>query len=623
MTADNPLPDACALLVLAIPLVLSAGALLARLSISDRSLRRVVAPGLGLSLWLLAVATIARSRQAFVPGLFFGTLAVAAIGTAAILWPSVWRQDHPTRLRSLLRALRLALFVVAVVVLILPATRHFFSDEVGPVGHMGDVSKLQNGHYPPRFTIFPQFEFRYHYGFDIFAAMLSGLFRTDASDAIDLATVLLWAYTAYAAAHLGRRLTASKYGIVPAAMMLFAGGLPFHCPTAKTFSEQVTNNCTVEGFSVNPGISAYFFQHPFGLGIPLTLTILLVLSDRKEVRAGRYLALGLLLAALFLAQFPLFLGVSASLFVSEGYVGGRLVLRRVVCIAATLAVVALVAKHLGGFLAPGPSNLGGLLELHFGIVDTLAGTLEWHARSYGLLLPLGIVGLHFLRRERLMIALLALGALAVPNLFRYRLSWDIVKFATIAELSFGLAASALIAHFLTTPWMGWAQGLAARSTAAVLAFACIAAGIAFHAVLWLDMTPIRRSLLSRPREATESEIIARSYLRRHAGATELVYSRQSTSASYFQVGLNTPWLLEKEGFGFGPELTEPRRRLLRSLPRDLASYTQEGIRWFVIEKSDRHLREPASEWLRRREVDKVLELEDGLMILRAKRFPRR
>ena len=151
-------------------------------------------------------------------------------------------------------------------------------------------------------------------------------------------------------------------------MMLFAGGLPFGCETARTFSEQVTNNCTVEGFSVNPGISAYFFQHPFGLGIPLSLTILLVLSDRRDARPGRYVALGILSTALFLAHFPLFLAVTASLLVSEGFVGRRFVPRRSLAIAATLMLVALAARRLGGFLAPGPSTLSGLLEHHFGIV---------------------------------------------------------------------------------------------------------------------------------------------------------------------------------------------------------------------------------------------------------------
>jgi hypothetical protein len=620
---DNPLPANCAYLALAIPLVLAAGAVLARYAISDRSLRRVVAPGLAVAIWLVAVAAVARSRQAFVPGLVYGTFATAAIGAAAFALPGVWQGDHPIRLRSLLRGHRLAIFVIAVAVLIYPATRYFFSDEVGPVGHLGDVSQLQNGHYPPRFSIFPQFEFRYHYGFDVFAAMLSGLFRTSAAGAIDLATVLLWSYTAFLAAHLGRRFTASKHGILPAALILFAGGLPFHCSPGLSFSEQVTDNCTVEGFSLNQTVSAYFFQHPFGLGIPLTLTILLVLSDRKEVRAGRYLALGILSIALSLAHFPLFLAVTASLLVSEGFVGRRFVPRRFVFIVATLMVVAISARRLGGFLAPGPSRLSGLLDLHLGILDTLRGTITWHARSYGSLLPLGLLGLFFLRRERLMLTLLAVGSLAVPNLVRYRLSWDIVKFATIAELILGLAASALIVSVLAMPLTGMLERLGVRSAALALAFSCVAAGVAFHAVFWFDLRPIRRSLLSKPREATASEVAARTYLRAHAGPTELVYTRKGSAPAYYQVGLNTPWLLQQESFGFGPELTEPRRKLLRKLPDDLASYTREGIRWFVIEKSDRRFRKRVSQWLRRKLADKALELDDGLVIVRARRFPRR
>jgi len=41
----------------------------------------------------------------------------------------------------------------------------------------------------------------------------------------------------------------------------------------------------------------------------------------------------------------------------------------------------------------------------------------------------------------------------------------------------------------------------------------------------------------------------------------------------------------------------------------------------VINPTDRVWKKRAKRWLRHREVDRVLKLEDGTQILRAKRFP--
>jgi hypothetical protein len=634
--SDNPLPFACVLLVALLPAVLAAGAELAARASDDVRTRRVIAPGAALAAWLVAVCAIARIAGAFVPGLVAGTGLVAALGARRLL---SWARARPRF--SAREALPTALFVAFAVATIAPgALRYYFHDETLSAGHLATVSQMENGYFPPRSAFFPSFEFKYHYGFDLLAAMLSGLFRLDAAAAIDLTTLALWGYTAALAAHLGVRLTGARRGFVTAFFALFGAGSNWGCPPAGPLGYQLTGHCVVGGFKVNPPVASYFFQHPFGLGIPLALAVLCLLADRDTApvtmgpqaapnpapaepapRRGRYVLYGVLLLAVFLGQIVLFFTVSASLAVCEGLVDGRFEKRRALAMLATLAAVYLGARLLGAFFAPAPYALANMLVPHAGVTGDLGGpigSLNWTLRSYGFLLPLGVAGLFLLRRERPMLALLAAGSFVVPNVVHYKLTADIVKFATVAQLVLSIAASAVVVRLLQ---LSPARPRAWRAASAALAAALLALGTAFgfgfHAALWLNLKPIKPNLEMRPEKLAPPDLAVLRYLRRHVGAEEIVYRRQNASLAYNQWGgLAMPWLGE-EMFGFGEEPRAARKKLLASLPAEIGAYTGQNIRWFVLDASDTKLRDLAAAWVRAGQAEVVME-EGGLRVVRAR-----
>jgi hypothetical protein len=619
MPLENPIPRACVLLLLALPLLLAAGHALAVGASADRGTQRVLAAPVALAMWLVSVCSIARLTHAFVPGLVGGTLLVAALGArhGRALWRGYWKERPGVPWRAVYPRLLFAAFAVAVIV---PAALKFFHDETVPTGHLSTVCQLQNGHYPPRYSFFPQFEFKYHYGFDVFAAMLSGLLHSSASTAIDVATLLLWGITALLAAHLGQRLAGERHGLVTAAFALFGGGFLFFCPgPTAPLGQQLTGHCVVDGFKVNAPVSSYFFQHPFGLGIPLALAVLCLLVDRESgARRGRYLAFGVLLLALYLGQIVLFLTFVAALAVSEVFVGWRPEWSRALLIAPTLALVFACATQLGAFgAAKAPYQLGTLLQPHLGIANSLGGTLEWHWRTYGIILPLGLVGLVALRRERLMFALLITGCLLVSNLVRYKLTWDIVKFATEAQFLLSICAGVVVARlFQARRKLPLAARPGMRGLALLLLCAGTTAGLGFHLAIWRKMS-LKPNLEMAPGTLGEADTTVLNYLRRHVGAEEIVYRRYDVSFVYNQLGgLNIPWLLSEDNHGFGPKHRDPRSKVMNTVTPRIADYLAQGITWFVLDGNDQALLQHARRWVKSGEAEQTME-EGGLKVFHA------
>lgn len=607
MELENPLPRTLVLLSLALPLVFAAGVGLSRWASRDRGTQRATAPALAIAAWLVAVTSLARVTRSFPAGFVAGTLALAAGGAAysvSLFW-SGWMPRARRRPRW-----PVALFTLAAVVAIVPAVRLYFADEVITGGHLNIVGQLQNGAYPPRHVFFPRHELEYHYGFDVLAAMASALLHSSASVGIDVCTIVLWVCTATLAAHLGRRLAGARHGVLTAAFAMFGGGFPFMCAgAAAPLGYQLTGYCGIGGLALPMPTAGYFFQHPFGLGIPVALAVLCLLSDRASgARPGRYVCFGLLLLALFLGQVVLFCCLFAALAVSEGFVGRSFVARRALSIVAVLAIVAVCARLSGGFTAAAPHRVGSLFEWHLGVGEDLRATVVWQLRVYALLLPLGLVGIVLLRRERLVFALLAAGCLVTPNVVRYTKSWDIVKFAAIAVLILSITASVVVVRLLRNITRGsalradtlrrhafaatWSRR-AGVAVAALLTAGCVAAGLALHLAVWLGLD-LRTSMEHRLPVLSTADRAVLDYLRRHVGPHELVLRAPTVSLRYSCLGgLSTPWLPEDDGpgrervtashfGGVGVEQRAPRQRLLESRPDALSVWVDEGITWFVV-----------------------------------------
>jgi hypothetical protein len=599
-----PTPLACVALAAALPLVPVAGAWIAARATRDRATQALMAPVAGVALWLVSIIVLARLAHAFVPGVVGGTLLVAALGAAH---GRAWLRAPRARLAGLRRPG--LLFAAAAVLAIVPAVRAHFHDELLVGGHMSLVAQLENGVFPLRFATFPQFELPYHVGFDVLAAALGVIFRLPTALAIDAVTLLSFVAVLLLAGRLGRVLGGARAGLLTSLLALFGGGVHLLCPApGAPLGHHLIGYCEVDHVWLNPPLGSYLFQHPFNAGIPLFLAVILLLADRASgPRPARYALFGLLFLALSQCQMVLFACGLGAFLVAEPLPRGRLDRRRALgALAAALLAVA-AALPLGGFFAAQPYRDGPSLELHLGIATTLAGTLAWHARSYGLLLPLGLLGLWHARRERLFLALLVGGALLVPNVVRYKHTWDIVKFATVATLALALCTGVLFTRLLRA---GKGPRPLRVALVAVLAAGCVAWSATFHAAAWLHTPKTSFEHAPEPIDADDAVVIA--HLRRVVGADEGVYRSLEKAKAYNQWGgLATPFPEEVvRFFGFSPRLVQPRKRLLSVLPPSVGEWTREGIVWLVLSPNDVRLRAYARTWVKDGAAEIALEQGD-------------
>jgi hypothetical protein len=129
-----------------------------------------------------------------------GSLSFALAATWSIIGAAgyAWIIRHWRAVRSVLLVeypgvmRKLGITAFAIIPVVLTTLLFNFSDEVEPNGHQAIIAHLQNGTYPPRYLYEPSLPLRYHYAFDLAAAIVTGLLRIRADQAIDLLTLTLW-----------------------------------------------------------------------------------------------------------------------------------------------------------------------------------------------------------------------------------------------------------------------------------------------------------------------------------------------------------------------------------------------------------------------------------------------
>ncbi len=341
MPVELPLPRSLALLVLAVPGIGIAGHELAAWLTRRRLLRGALTPLFAIVLWLLAVQVAALLSRSFVTGLRIGTLAVAVAGPAARLG----RQKIALPTSGVGRGLGLGALLLMAATAVPIARMAFgwaFHDEDLITGHMSLVAEMQNDIYPPRHLTFAAEPLRYHYGFNLVVAVITALGRVAVDTGIDTATVLLWLVTGAVLWALGDLWFRRGWLLVP--MTLFAGGLPLCVWNPVHPPRDLLAQCRIGTTTAVPPLVSNFFQHPWALGVPVALAVLLVFSarDRTEPTA-RLVVMGLLLAALSFAHVVLFVTVLPSV------------------VAAELWHVRVVARRplRGGARRPGDGRRGG------------------------------------------------------------------------------------------------------------------------------------------------------------------------------------------------------------------------------------------------------------------------
>jgi hypothetical protein len=616
MALPVPFSPALALLLLALPGAWLLGRGLAHAISRDRAARTVLAAGLALALWLLAVHVASLALHSLRKGLPAGTLILAALGIVAEI---VRRRRGPLDRGDGRGAAAWMWITMALATAVMAplALGFHFHDEVLLTGHLSIPAEMQNGIYPPRHLTFPDTPLRYHYGFDLLVAALTALLRLPVDRAIDVATLGLFALSWGLLWTLGERLAGRGRAWLVPLLTLFAGGLPVLCDNAEpSLAGRVLDKCMVGAHYLNPPVTSYFFQHPWSLGIPVGLTTILVFTSRRAPSEPlRLVVLAGLLAVLSMSQMALFAACLPAFVVAAAWGDDGLEPRRGLHMLGVVCAAAVAAKLLGGFLvsAPGLPGLAFVPQAGFGA--TPGETLLWNAQTFGLLLPLGAAGFVVLRRDRLLFGLLAAGSLFLINAVRYGGSDDIMKYATLATLALGVLSSAFLARLfphrssagLPVPPLRTAAG-------ALLVLSVCLSGLVFALFIGADSPSVPAGLRLQPAAVAPADVETIVWLRKRIRAGEIVYRNAAHTYEYAQWGgLPQPWIQwTARAFGFPPERIAAREKLVRGKPADVAVYVREGFRFFVLDGSreDRPLRKSAKQWIAAGKARSAVELGD-------------
>lgn len=604
----SPLSPLLSLLLFCIPAIVLLGRSLGRWLDGDREVRAALTPAFALVPWLLAIHVIGRFTHSFSRGLVAGTLIAACAGI--LLFVQQKNTKFPSKNGK--PASRWMWFCTALAVLgIAPmALAWAMHDELNQTGHMSLAAQMLNGVYPPRHITFPSDELNYHYGFDLLVAVTASLTRLRVDRAIDAVTIFCWGWTFCVTWVVGRRATGSR-GHLIALTLLLGAGIPMLCAKDRAIEfADLLGGCSIEGLWPNPPIVSYFFQHPWTLGMPLVLSTILVLDERRCRTIPRYCMLIGLLVLLSLSQFTLFATFAPSLAAQEFFssdvppkrfierlFGARFSFARGLMLVLVILVSLFFASHLGGFFAPTANHHGPTLvpRPDWGVTTTLKGTFRWIAASFGFVLPLGLIGLFFVSRIRVLLLCLLFGSLLVINTLRIKETWDIVKFATVAAIAAGILAGVTLDRIVS-----FKKRFVGIPLAILLFLAMTATGLIFSISFGLEVKWIPPQMPRTPLELVGPNDDVATFLRAHMKPGEVVYRSKPASLHYaIWAGLPQVWT-EKHArsFGFAPGRIQRRERLFQRLPSAPKYYLAESVRWFVLDTSgDTVLSEHADVWI--------------------------
>jgi hypothetical protein len=538
---------------------------------------------IALGVFLSVTALVAREMQDFDTGLYAAAIAGALFAAGAALLKAPRERD----LTRADRATELAVLVVTVGMLALYAHLAFkyqMHDEFALFGHKSMVEQLRRGRYPVYFPPMPEYEARYHYGFDVLAGVFTRGFGVSSDVAIDfvtLLTVLLmcWAAAAIAfdagaprsapmavlAIHLGSGLAA----------VLLAGDPARHPRCLAQYHHPTCN------MDLYPTQIMNVFQHPVSLGLPMFLALVILLpriagyladgEPRPWKRRAWWIAATVSvpsLAGLALSQLVFYglacLGALAALPLyvfknRKAWVVGPIAL------IVVLGLGWVLANALGGMLAEHPQVDTTLFarraEIGFPAKNTLGGIALAHAANLGigfLVLPVfAVMALTERRPQVLHLFAFACGGILVAQLYNYQRSWDIVKFPSASSFALSLLFVVVIDRELADrpfPWV-WvrrsAAGLLMASgiTAAMFAaFPLPGKGMKLYDDTHREADPLVRKTIDwwRAHDYEDDQLI---YAQKNIATQLAVYGGLSTVGSdtdFYYLGITMKELARRE-----------------------------------------------------------------------------
>ena len=358
---------------------------------------------------------------------------------------------------------------------------------------------------------------------------------------------------------------------------------------------------------LNPPFIHYFFQHPWGIGVPIFCLVVLQRAALPRV-SNQTLGLAALicsLSLLSLSEAVLFVTTVVALGLTEAWRLARFRERSAAVVLLGIGVSLLGAKLIGGFFVAGPfPPAGGFFDTGFYVRDfagpnAVLGQAQWNFASFGLLPVLGVVGLLRVKHEKVLLIILAGLTLFVVNSLRYKYTWDIVKFGTVSFIALAIGAGVALSGLAN-----WADSRRRRLVLGLIVIALVGQGVAYPFVILGAYDPELRprfSLqmirpyfsLAYPVDRDDAQAV--SFLRTHMGPSEIAYRAQEKSEPYAiwgglptQVSVYTDPAENRsnDAYGLGEEKLAARRDLASISEGWFDKVLAEHITWLVTDGDD-------------------------------------
>ncbi|MBM3227721.1 hypothetical protein FJZ27_02550 [Candidatus Peribacteria bacterium] len=615
---SNPSPKILVSLLVFLPGIW----LLARCIVSRSSLRKDtigITPGLALALWLLSTHICGLFFHDFYLGITVSTSLLGLLGYI------ISGKGSASRTQAFTYPAMLWWSAIIGTLILLPTVILKDNwDKLGIItGHFSITEQIVNGIYPPRHLTFANVLLPYHYGIDTLFAMVRVIFRVRFDVAIDLVTTVHFFYTILLYGHIASRLFGKRVGPIAGFLGAFTSGFP------STLSWGFFND-------MPPSVANNWFQHPWTLGIPLCLTLFLILTNidaEKKTDPWSLLAVTVVTTVLGIAQTALYgifvasvLGwaaltwlISIARDTREKSTERPRHLMDIACAVAAGAFLAFLVSDTTALIARAVSESlvprGGVLH------GSWSQMTLWNIQCFSIPLLAGIAGMVRTRRMYIPSLMMAFSAMFVFNFYEYLYSWDIVKFTQVAWIPLSIFAAGFIAHTLTH------RRRSVQLVSIVPAVSLVIASMGFlwqfstegfqawknganvgeHTALWMEFPQknIPRNLIS-----------ALSWLRQRvqAGEITLLPTEERTYDAAILAGL--PVLLPGWGdytLGFPSENIERRTQMLANITADNhREYMNEGARWIVY-SPESNISSQVDTWASQGVIAQVAEFNDTIV----------
>lgn len=386
--------------------------------------------------------------------------------------PLTWRLKWSG---SLVLIMAVGLILTTMVSLL--ALKFSFHDQMRIQAHPPLIESLLRGNFPPNLMAFPNIPLKYHWGADLFGAIVSYITGLPAYRSIDVTMIFGWVALYGALYVFCREIGMNRpYTLLALLWVLLAAGWAYLLKPYLASPESLLqlnydwpDSKRIFGRHLNPGNISNFFMTPSSLGMPVFFAYLsLLVAWTRRHGYPMLTLLAALLGALSLIQVAYFvtsLSSTLAIMVVQPYfekISWRQTFGEIL-LFVTLSLG--IAVLLGGFFTQDagydPRNLlfnwppGYLRNATWGshIPIHVGQAFLWYLSTFGSMLFLTIPAMsgacYLLKKSyrpwMLFLLVYALQCFVVAQFVRYKYSWDIIKWFTGFHVTIVLLVISVVA----------------------------------------------------------------------------------------------------------------------------------------------------------------------------------